>query len=121
MHVLGRERQFVAERHAIVPSGQEVAVGIKLGSVLVSVDTEGGTGLRAGRTQLRNGSGNGITGRAPVREEVTRPERYELGLIVHVLAAAGENRAQHKDRAKCQQSVVLEIAEAEKSLNKAPP
>src|ERR1041385_3502399 len=71
-------RKFVAIGVAML-AGKKVAVGIQLFLVDALV------------VELRNGAGNGIAGRSAVRIELAGAQRNKLGLVMHVLPAAGKN------------------------------
>jgi hypothetical protein len=93
-------RQLVAEIRAML-AGQEVAAGIKL---LV---------VHLGVFQTGHRTAYGITRGPAIRIELTGAQGNKLGLVVHVLAAAGENR-DGRQREK-------NDAELCRRLNTAPP
>src|SRR5690242_18616533 len=88
--VLRGKRQFIPQVYTVVPSGQEIAVGIELPGINVRI------------IQTRNCSSHGIARSAAIREKVAGPQGNELGLIVHVLAAAGKYQPQNKNYAESQ-------------------
>jgi hypothetical protein len=65
--------------------------------------------------QLRNGAGNGITGRSAVRVKLTGAQRNKFGLVMHVLATT----AQDGESRRCKQQP--RYADLCRTINTAPP
>jgi hypothetical protein len=89
-------RQVIAQDVAVF-SGEEVCVIVQL--------------------TLGHGSGHWIAGGALVREKSVRTQRDELGLVLHVLAAAGKDQCQGEECRKDRQR----RANVCRRLNAAPP
>ena len=100
--LLVRSGQLIAISIAVL-AAEEITVGIQLLFVYGLV------------IQLCDGSGNGIPRRSAVRIELAGTQRNKLGLVMHVLPAAGQNS--HAGARK-QQPCHADLC---RTINTAPP